>query len=211
LRRYASRSLGPRQIRHASRWYVEVDIDRVPARLTIVLIQNYMILSGGLGSSAYVRDRLRHELIFNPHPGARHIKILQAPDPQLVVVKGLLLDRMQKLESGNTTAVLTKRRARASYGVSCKIRFNPATHSGEHLERDPLDGIVYALSQIDWLIKKVRPRRVAHPLTLGSTKQGLQGRYRRPECTSKLEFHPQGRTGTREAYLDLANLDFQPR
>lgn len=113
-----------------------------------------MILSGGLGSSAYVRDRLQEELSLNPHPNAARIKIVQAPDPQLVVVKGLLLDRLQKIESGTRSVVVT-RKARASYGVMCKMTYNPEIHFQEELEKDPLDGQMYAMSQIDWLIKKV--------------------------------------------------------
>lgn len=114
-----------------------------------------MILSGGLGSSAYVRDRLQQDLSLNPHPNAVHINIVQAHDPQLVVVKGLILDRLQKLDSGDKP-VLATRKARASYGVMCKMKYNPAIHFQEELKTDPLDGQVYAMSQIDWLIRKVR-------------------------------------------------------
>lgn len=118
-------------------------------------MQRYLILSGGLGSSAYVRERLQEELAQNPHPSATQIKIVQAPDPQLVVVKGLLLDRLQKLESGNRPVIST-RKARASYGVMCKMKYSPEIHFQEELSTDPLDGQTYAMSQIDWLIKKVR-------------------------------------------------------
>ncbi|KAJ0118011.1 hypothetical protein J7T55_014464 [Diaporthe amygdali] len=113
----------------------------------------FLILSGGLGSSAYVRDRLQQELSLNPHPNAANIKIVQAHDPQLVVVKGLILDRLQKLESGDRP-VLATRKARASYGVMCKMKYNPEIHFQEELKTDPLDGQLYAMSQIDWLIRK---------------------------------------------------------
>lgn len=101
-----------------------------------------------------MRERLQEELARNPHPSAAQIKIVQAPDPQLVVVKGLLLDRLQKLESGNRP-VIAMRKARASYGVMCKMRYSPEIHFQEELSTDPLDGQTYAMSQIDWLIKKV--------------------------------------------------------
>lgn len=102
-----------------------------------------------------MRDRLQEELTQNPHPAATHIKIVQAPDPQLVVVKGLILDRLQKIETGTRSVVVT-RKARASYGVMCKMQYSPEIHFQEELSRDPLDGQTYAMSQIDWLIKKVR-------------------------------------------------------
>ncbi|KAK7756242.1 hypothetical protein SLS62_001836 [Diatrype stigma] len=112
-----------------------------------------MILSGGLGSSRYVRDRIQHALMKIPHPHAHQIQILQAPDPQLVVVKGLLLDRLQKLDSGNAP-VIVSRIARASYGFECKAKYNPAIHLNERVQRDPYDGELYVMGQIDWLIMK---------------------------------------------------------
>ncbi|KAJ3566482.1 hypothetical protein NPX13_g7112 [Xylaria arbuscula] len=114
---------------------------------------DYLILSGGLGSSKYVRDRLQRELTINPHPFARQIKIIQASNPQLVVVKGLLHDRLQSLEP-NTTPVIVSRIARASYGIVCKRRYNPLIHIHDTIQKDPCDGEKYALSQIDWIIKK---------------------------------------------------------
>lgn len=101
-----------------------------------------------------MRDCLQQDLEVNPHPNATNIKIISATDPQLVVVKGLLLDRLQKLDSG-MKPVLATRKARASYGVMCKIKYNPEVHFQEELKKDPLDGETYAMSQIDWLIKKV--------------------------------------------------------
>lgn len=101
-----------------------------------------------------MRDRLQEQLTANPYPSAQQIKIISATDPQLVVVKGLLLDRLQKFESG-TKPVLVTRKARTSYGVMCKMKYNPEIHFQEELKSDPLDGQTYAMSQIDWLIKKV--------------------------------------------------------
>lgn len=114
-----------------------------------------MILSGGLGSSRYVRDRLQDFLVSKPHSYARNVKILQAMEPQLVVVKGLLLDRMQKLESGSVP-VIVSRIARSSYGVVCKAKYDPNIHLNENVVTDPMDGQKYAMGMIDWLIKKVR-------------------------------------------------------
>lgn len=113
-----------------------------------------MILSGGLGSSKYVRDRIQHDMMTSLHPYAHQVKVLQAPDPQLVVVKGLLLDRLQKLDSG-LAPVIVSRVARASYGIVCKTKYNPAIHLDEEIKTDAYDGEQYAMSQIDWLIKKV--------------------------------------------------------
>jgi hypothetical protein len=112
------------------------------------------MLSGGLGSSAYVRDQLIKGLLTLPHPSATRFIMIQDPEPQLVVTKGLLLDRLQKLDSGET-GVLAARRARASYGIVCRFKYNPDVHQNEHLITDPMDGQVYATGQIDWVIRKV--------------------------------------------------------
>ncbi|KAH9992387.1 hypothetical protein F4779DRAFT_609220 [Xylariaceae sp. FL0662B] len=131
---------------------------------------SYVILSGGLGSSKYVRDRIQHELLVDFHPYSQQTKILQAPDPQLVVVKGLLLDRLQKLDSG-LTPVLVNRVARASYGIVCKAKYNPAIHYNEILKPDSYDGEQYAMDQIEWLIRKGDPVSTNTPITSTFTKK----------------------------------------
>lgn len=114
-----------------------------------------MILSGGLGSSAYVRDRLQQQFTSYPHPNASQIAVIPCQDPQLVVVRGLLLDHRQKMESGNL-AVLATRIARASYGVIVREIYSPA----KHLNEDVVDDLFehkqkWAINQIEWLIRKV--------------------------------------------------------
>ncbi|KAI1811330.1 hypothetical protein GGS20DRAFT_563476 [Poronia punctata] len=113
----------------------------------------YLILSGGLGSSAYVRNWLQAELSINPHPYARQVKIVQAPDPQLVVVRGLLLDRLQSLEA-TLAPVIVGRIARASYGIVCKRKYNPEIDTDEEVRKDAYDGVLYVMGQIEWIIKK---------------------------------------------------------
>jgi hypothetical protein len=88
------------------------------------------------------------------HPHAHQIKILQAPDSQLVVVKGLLLDRLQKLDSG-LNSVIVSRIARQSYGAVCKSKYDPSLHLGQAVKKDPYDGQLYAIGQVNWMIKKV--------------------------------------------------------
>lgn len=98
-----------------------------------------------------------------PYLNASQVKIVSATDPQLVVVKGLLLDRLQKLDSGSKPVLVT-RKARASYGMVCKMKYNSDLHFQEELKKDPLDGQTYAMSQIDWLIRKAR-QCTAHTAT----------------------------------------------
>lgn len=91
------------------------------------------------------------------HPYANKVTILQAPDPQLVVVRGLLLDRLQKLDSGDAPVIIS-RIARASYGIACKVKYDPNIHVGQVVQKDPFDEQLYAMGQVDWLIRKVSLR-----------------------------------------------------
>src|SRR4051794_18288016 len=66
--------------------------------------QAHLVLSGGLGNSAYVRDCLRNRYGFgnSTHPNARCLQVRVAPDPQLVVCKGNVADRVAKIKSGQS-------------------------------------------------------------------------------------------------------------
>jgi hypothetical protein len=83
------------------------------------------------------------------------MQIRVAPDPQLVVCKGNVANRVKKIRTGQS--VLGWRCSRASYGTMCKILYdseNPA-HYGLSTKRDALDGKLYVDNCIDWFIKQV--------------------------------------------------------
>lgn len=117
----------------------------------------HLVLSGGLGNSAYVQSCLRSRYAFgnSAHGNARSIQIRVAPDPQLVVCKGNVADRVAKLKSGQS--ILGWRCCRASYGTKCKMLYNPnlPQHIGLRTETDGLDGKTYVVDCVDWFIKKV--------------------------------------------------------
>lgn len=116
----------------------------------------YMVLSGGLGSSTYVRDQLQKQFLAHKHPNTSdHVAVIPCNDPQLVVVRGLLLDRQQRWESGGATSVLSTRIARASYGVVVQEVYVPEVHGNEDVRPDPFEkNKKWAVNQIQWLIKK---------------------------------------------------------
>ena len=114
-----------------------------------------MILAGGLGSSAYVRDSLQQQMMKYAHPNARQIVIIPCTEPQLVVVRGLLLDHQQRMQTGSIS-VLAKRIARASYSVIIKVPFSSQLHYNEDVQPEPFDPKQkWAIRQIKWLIRKV--------------------------------------------------------
>ena len=110
--------------------------------------QKYVVLSGGLGSSAYVFRHLEDH--FKTQGSARPCtdgtRVQMCADPQLVVVKGLLLDRKN--------SILRTRIARASYGVVVEQRYSKKVHFGQLVRLDPFDKKKYVTDQIHWLVKK---------------------------------------------------------
>ena len=62
----------------------------------------FLVLSGGLGGSPYVKTQL--EAKYSP---TTRISIIRSQEPRLSVVKGLVMDRRQRLTSG-TAALRTR-------------------------------------------------------------------------------------------------------
>lgn len=81
--------------------------------------------------------------------------VIPCNDPQLVVVRGLLLDRQQRWQTNNTKSILASRLARASYGVIVEQTYSLEVHMGEGVRADERDRKKkWAVDQIQWLIKK---------------------------------------------------------
>jgi hypothetical protein len=108
----------------------------------------YLVLSGGLGGSPYVKTQLDAQY------AQTRMAIIRSQEPRLSVVKGLVMDRRQRLVTG--TAALKTRIARASYGVLCRQIYNPNYHIGADVDYDVYNkSQKWALYQIEWLIRKV--------------------------------------------------------
>jgi hypothetical protein len=108
----------------------------------------YLVLSGGLGGSPYVKTQLDAQY------AQTRMSIIRSQEPRLSVVKGLVMDRKQRLVTG--TAALKTRIARASYGVLCRQIYNPNYHIGADVDYDVYNkSQKWALYQIEWLIRKV--------------------------------------------------------
>lgn len=118
----------------------------------------YLVLSGGLGSSAYLQKRLREKYLFGrgAHACVRDLQILRVPKPQLAVCHGLVLDRVQQIKENRM--VYTERFCRNSYGVVVRAEYDPKLHNGEPTFIDPRDKKRWVSNQIDWFIKQVSPR-----------------------------------------------------
>ncbi|KAK1829523.1 hypothetical protein QBC39DRAFT_356326 [Podospora conica] len=106
----------------------------------------YIILSGGLGSSWYTLQRLEKYVEQSKRQSLKGTQIQMCAEPQLVVVKGLLLD--------HTDRILRTRIARASYGVVIKERYSPKRHFEQPEEKEDCDEKLYVTGQIKWIIKR---------------------------------------------------------
>src|SRR5271154_484119 len=117
---------------------------------------SYLVLSGGLGSSPYVQRRIRrrYEEGAGNYPNAQNIVVLKAPKPQLAVVHGLVMDRVQRIKEDKV--VYKERCCRNSYGILVRQLYDPQLHWRGGVEKDPRDRKQWAINQIDWFIKKVR-------------------------------------------------------
>ena len=115
---------------------------------------SYLVLSGGLGSSPYVKDRIRerYEPKGSPGPGAHGIKVLLANEPQLTVVHGLVMSRIQSTRGG--PEMYSLRMCPISFGIVCREMYIPGKHQGEDVTEDPYDKKKWAERQINWIIKQ---------------------------------------------------------
>lgn len=119
-------------------------------------VVSHFVISGGLGSSQYVQDRIKEHYEYDPH--GKKIKILISTHPQLVVCKGLVLDRLLRLKY--QISILPIVYCSASYGIIVNELYNKRKHDNQRrLEKheNKVDGKWYAVGQIYWLITKGTP------------------------------------------------------
>ncbi|KAF1998144.1 hypothetical protein P154DRAFT_263300 [Amniculicola lignicola CBS 123094] len=147
----------------------------------------HLVLSGGLGNSAYVQSQLKHHYATSRLRNAHHISVRIAPDPQLAVCKGLVSDRVSKVLTSQS--VLGWRCCRSSYGTVCKILYdkkNPE-HQGKELTKDPLNGKYYICQAIAWFVRKGEPVSTDRPIVHSFVKKLGSGDPRKAFPTSVVE------------------------
>jgi hypothetical protein len=114
-----------------------------------------LVLSGGLGKSSYVQQKLQEKYLMHirTSPTTR-MTVHVSTEPQLAVCKGVCHDRLGRLRDGRS--VLGTRFCRASYGTETKIPYDPKdpSHRWQKTERDPHDKKLYIKQGVEWFIKK---------------------------------------------------------
>ncbi|PGH23948.1 hypothetical protein AJ80_02010 [Polytolypa hystricis UAMH7299] len=137
--------------------FIDVQLDRMHLMHPFEHM-SYLVLSGGFGSSAYVRQRLCARYSSETavkKPNAESIQVITADEPYLAVVHGLVMNRAQQLERG--VVYLGSRCCRVSYGIICSVPYNAQRHLGEPVKIDSRDKKTYAINQIDWIVKQGEP------------------------------------------------------
>ncbi|OCK79537.1 hypothetical protein K432DRAFT_426449 [Lepidopterella palustris CBS 459.81] len=147
----------------------------------------HIVLSGGLGNSAYVQQQLRARYsnsVSAKLPNASTLQVRIAPDPQLAVCKGIVADRVRKLLTNK--AVLGWRCCRASYGTICKVLYNKKNpeHFGKSTIKDPLNNKLYITQAIAWFIKKGEAVSTDEPIIHNFVRRVTPGDPRRAFPTS---------------------------
>jgi hypothetical protein len=117
---------------------------------------SHLVLSGGLGNSAYVQRKMKQRYAMNVHTS---LQVHVAPEPQLAVCKGIVVDW---LRTKKNQPVLEWRCCRSSYGTECKVLYNKNNplHDGQPRHADPLNGQLYITKAIAWFVKKGEPINV---------------------------------------------------
>ncbi|KAK2752856.1 hypothetical protein FQN55_005990 [Onygenales sp. PD_40] len=148
------------------RWMFNQQIDRIFGLIDYQLQKTveelekvtHFVISGGLGSSEYVQQRI-HERYGRGGEGKR---ILISDDPQLAVCKGLVLDRIHHVKHGYS--MISTRSSRFSYGILYNKEFTPSI-SRRRPERVEIDGKYYLVDQIHWLLKRGDPVKHRKPIS----------------------------------------------
>lgn len=110
-----------------------------------------ILLSGGLGTSPYLKHRVEQDLAADPSRGAKVPRVVVAPHPQLGVSRGLVHNRMWKLFSAQ--------KCNGNYGILQLTKFKP--WSRKHIFARLANQISRVgdktfVNEIKWLIEKVR-------------------------------------------------------
>ncbi|KAI0385404.1 hypothetical protein F5Y04DRAFT_292015 [Hypomontagnella monticulosa] len=121
-----------------------------------VHLQKHIILSGGLGSSAYVGEQLRTRFNRESHEVLRDAEFHVSSAPRLCVCQGLVYERLCNLYEGTST--FTQLRASSSFGIlkhknyDSKRRSHELAREGNKLETIPGDDGSWVPDCVDWLI-----------------------------------------------------------
>lgn len=140
----------------------------------LTLIQDHILLSGGLGSSKYIQREISSHVAKSKLGALQQAKLHQSTEPQLSVCHGLIEQAVQCLES---STMFRSRLSRTSLGVPCRVRCKTlVTGHKKNLQRQAeakgrvetdANGQRWMKGYMDWFVKwvsetKMIPFRCRH-------------------------------------------------
>ncbi|KAM5346959.1 hypothetical protein ACJ41O_009964 [Fusarium nematophilum] len=123
----------------------------------------YLVLSGGLGSSPYVKRRVEEFCTSGQHPVLKTTKVVLSDQPQLAVCMGLVR------HAKRSPTLFPKYCCRASFGIACRAPcsglaeekwkkfLDQAKTEGRPLVKDQFNK-KWIDNCVDWFVRKVRRR-----------------------------------------------------
>ncbi|SMQ49896.1 unnamed protein product [Zymoseptoria tritici ST99CH_3D7] len=120
---------------------------------------SYIILSGGLGSSPYLYEKIKNRYELNMGFRSKMTattRIMRVLEPQLAVVRGLVRERTQQIgfETKMGQEVFTARRSRNSYGIIVNVPYDESQHQGWPTVWNPNKNRLYVPCCIEWFIRR---------------------------------------------------------
>lgn len=102
-------------------------------------------MSGGLGGSQYVKTKIEEYFHRNPRQIAHRIRILKSQEPRLSVVKGLVIDRRQRIKVGSATL-----KTRVFVSQTFRILYDGNTNTIKNTEQEQVT--------VSYVVKNTTPR-----------------------------------------------------
>ncbi|KAL1882944.1 hypothetical protein Daus18300_000582 [Diaporthe australafricana] len=124
---------------------------------------NHVYFSGGLGGSPYLIKLMTKE--FNGSGALNSAHIHASSDPQLCVCKGLVMNRLERLQSGSCT--FSKLCARTSLGILKheKLSILKASHRKAKRENGHDVSKQQTVTAVDWVVLKGEPYDAERPIS----------------------------------------------
>ena len=127
-----------------------------------------ILLVGGFGQSAYLRDRIRQEI------GAK-MEVMQSPNGWTAVVRGALMKGLASTSPDFATVKISGRSARKHYGFRSVKVFVHGLHDVSKCYWHEYHG-QYCIRTMDWFIKKGDIVEEEKPLKLGYVRHCLKAK-----------------------------------
>lgn len=128
-----------------------------------------VILVGGFGQNAYLRDAIRHEV------KSSNVTVLQSPNAWTAVVRGALIRGLASTSPAYATVKISGRSARKHYGINCGRQYLSVEHGDSRKIWDACSGF-FRTYMMQWFIEKGELVKEDNPVRLNYQRKRLVSR-----------------------------------